>query len=123
MSCAREALTGATSTTLKGDQGDLEDELEREGVSAADASYYAEGLRQGGALVSVRAEDAHVDDAVEIMNRHTDTEDDFVDDAGYAAPLAGAETDTVDSGDIGRGTPWAWTPWAITRQLPVVAAR
>ena len=89
---------------LKGDQGDLEDELEREGVSAADANYYAGELRQGGALVSVRAEDNHVDEAVAIMNRHAETEDDFRDDADYAAPLAGAETDAVDSEVVGADT-------------------
>ena len=89
---------------LKGDQGDLEDELQREGVSAADANYYAEELRQGGALVSVRAEDNHVDEAVAIMNRHAEAEDEFADDTSYAAPLAGAETDTVDSEAVGADT-------------------
>ena len=89
---------------LQGDREDLEDELEREGVSNTDASYYAEGLRQGGALVSVRAEDDHVDEAVAIMNRHADTEDEFRDDASYTAPLTGTETDTVDPEIAGADT-------------------
>ena len=89
---------------LQGDREDLEDELEREGVSNTDASYYAEGLRQGGALVSVRAEDDHVNEAVEIMNRHADTEDEFIDDASYTAPLTGIETDTVDPEIVGADT-------------------
>ena len=47
----------------EGSQDGLENELEREGVAGDDAAYYAEGLRSGGALVSVRANDDQVDDA------------------------------------------------------------
>ena len=84
---------------LQGDREDLEDELEREGVSNTDADYYAEGLRGGGSLVSVRAKDHQVDEAVEIMNRYTGTEDDL-NDASYLAdtPTTGsADMDTVDA--------------------------
>jgi uncharacterized protein (TIGR02271 family) len=40
------------------------------GVPEDEANYYAEGVRRGGVLVSVRAEDAMVDPAVNILERH-----------------------------------------------------
>lgn len=40
------------------------------GVDEEDASYYAEGLRRGGTLVSATVDEAWVDRAEEIMNRH-----------------------------------------------------
>ena len=84
---------------FEGDQGDIENELEREGVADADANYYAEGLRQGGALVSVRVEDNHVDEAVEIMNRYAGTEDN---DADYLADEVDyAATEPVDDDIVG----------------------
>ena len=98
---------------FEGDQGDLENELEREGVADADADYYADGLRQGGALVSVRVEDSHVDEAVEIMNRYADGGDydnqaelDYADGADTTGltdtdAVAAADTDIVDRADTG----------------------
>lgn len=83
----------------EGSQEGIEDELEREGISDADADYYAEGLRSGGALVSVRAKDPQVDEAVEIMNRYASggTADDASYDADtvdYAASSAPSDLDT-----------------------------
>ncbi|HET8875461.1 MAG TPA: hypothetical protein VFO53_03950 [Casimicrobiaceae bacterium] len=40
------------------------------GVSRPDAEYYAEAVRRGGALVTVRADDARADRAAEIMRSH-----------------------------------------------------
>jgi uncharacterized membrane protein len=40
------------------------------GVPEEEAGYYAEGVRRGGTLVTVRAEDHLADRAVEIMERH-----------------------------------------------------
>lgn len=40
------------------------------GVSEDDASYYAESVRRGGALVTVRADDSKADDAVHVMRSH-----------------------------------------------------
>ncbi len=85
----------------EGSRDDLENELEREGVAGDDAAYYAEGLRQGGALVSVRANDDQVDDAVEIMNRYAGS------DAGYADTGAGTGADadyTTDEASYTAGT-------------------
>lgn len=44
--------------------------LTQGGLPADDARYYVEGVRQGGTLVSVRAEEADTDSTVEIMNRY-----------------------------------------------------
>jgi hypothetical protein len=41
------------------------------GVPDEHANYYAEGVRRGGTLVAVRAEDTRVDHALQIMNRHS----------------------------------------------------
>jgi len=40
------------------------------GVSKSDAEYYAESVRRGGALVTVRADDTRADRAAEIMRNH-----------------------------------------------------
>jgi len=40
------------------------------GVSKPDAEYYAEAVRRGGALVTVRADDDAADRAVDIMREH-----------------------------------------------------
>ena len=40
------------------------------GVSEDDASYYAESVRRGGALVTVRADDSRADDAASVMRSH-----------------------------------------------------
>jgi hypothetical protein len=40
------------------------------GVSKSDAEYYAEAVRRGGALVTVRADDARAERAAEIMRAH-----------------------------------------------------
>jgi len=40
------------------------------GVSKTDAEYYAESVRRGGALVTVRADDMRADRAAEIMRDH-----------------------------------------------------
>ena len=88
----------------EGSQEGIEDELEREGISDADADYYTEGLRSGGALVSVRAKDNQVDEAVEIMNRYANTgtaDDSTTYDTGtvdYAASSAPSDLDTVAMG-------------------------
>ena len=52
------------------DASGLHDELTDEGIPKDDADYYVKGLRDGGVLVSVNAEDDKTDDAVEIMNRY-----------------------------------------------------
>ncbi len=58
------------------DASGLHDELTSEGIPRDDADYYVEGLRDGGVLVSVQADDGDTDKAVDIMNR-------YADDGGY----------------------------------------
>ena len=52
------------------DASGLHSELVDEGIPRDDADYYVEGLRDGGVLVSVRADDSDTDKAVDIMNRY-----------------------------------------------------
>src|SRR4029079_9382938 len=40
------------------------------GVSESDAEYYAEAVRRGGALVTVRADDARAERAADVMRAH-----------------------------------------------------
>src|SRR5207249_3915077 len=40
------------------------------GVTRADAEYYAESVRRGGALVTVRADDSRAERAAEVMRDH-----------------------------------------------------
>lgn len=44
--------------------------LIRNGVSEADAHFYAEGVRRGGTLVTVRCDEAKISGVAEIMRRH-----------------------------------------------------
>jgi len=48
----------------------LRNTLTSEGVSSTEADAYAEGVRQGGSLVSVQVDDDSTNDVVEIMNRY-----------------------------------------------------
>lgn len=75
----------STINRYEGGNADLEGELEREGIPSDEASYYVEGLSGGGALVSVRAEEADTNRAVEIMNRYANTAGDTGYDADYVA--------------------------------------
>ena len=88
---------------FEGDQSDIENELAREGVANTDADYYADGLRQGGALVSVRVEDNHVDEAVEIMNRYASSSDgDYDSSYDSSADTTGlTDADAVAAADTG----------------------
>lgn len=57
------AGTGAVAGGLIGGLVDL-------GVPESDAEYYAEAVRRGGALVTVRADESRVDEATDIMRNH-----------------------------------------------------
>jgi uncharacterized membrane protein len=57
------AGAGAVAGGLIGGLTDL-------GVSEEDAQYYAESVRRGGALVTVRADESRADEAAAIMRRH-----------------------------------------------------
>lgn len=85
--------SGFNSSVIKrfrGNNDQLEDELRREGIPADEASYYVNGLNEGGALVSVRAEENETDSAVDIMNRYVGT--------GQNSTNAGGSTTAEESG-------------------------
>ncbi len=61
------ALTGAGVGAVA---GGLIGGLTDIGVNDEDAQYYAESVRRGGALVTVRAEDMRADEVTRVMQRH-----------------------------------------------------
>lgn len=61
------ALSGAGAGVIA---GGLIGSLTELGVSNSDAEYYAESVRRGGALVTVRADNGAADRAVDIMREH-----------------------------------------------------
>ena len=61
-------LTGAGAGAAA---GGLLGSLTGAGVAETDANVYAEGVRRGSTLVTVRAEDAQVGEVESIMNRYT----------------------------------------------------
>ena len=61
------ALAGAGAGAVA---GGLIGGLTHLGVSEEDANYYAESVRRGGALVTVRAEDDIAEPAAEVMRQH-----------------------------------------------------
>lgn len=64
-------LAGALAGALAGGvTGGVVGALVDLGVSDDEASYYAEGIRRGGTLVTVKTDDAYVNTAVDIMNRN-----------------------------------------------------
>ena len=69
------AAAGTLATTLIGAGvgaavGGLHTAIDKLGVPKEQAGYYAEAVRRGGILVSVRVLEEQVDDAMEIMKRH-----------------------------------------------------
>jgi hypothetical protein len=60
-------LAGAATGVIA---GGLLGALVRYGISEADAPVYAESLRRGGTLVSVRSDESRADEAELIMQRH-----------------------------------------------------
>jgi hypothetical protein len=69
------AAAGTLATILLGAgvgaaAGGLFTAIDKLGVPKEQAGYYAEAVRRGGTLVSVRVPEEQVDEAVEIMKRH-----------------------------------------------------
>lgn len=96
------SANGFDRNTIKRFQGNndqLEDELRHEGIPADEASYYVNGLSEGGALVSVRAEESATDTAVEIMNR-------FVNSESTSGTDAAAEAGVQESSYQGSAAGW-----------------
>jgi hypothetical protein len=69
------AAAGTLATTLAGAGvgavvGGLHTAIDKLGVPKEQTGYYAEAVRRGGTLVSVRVPEDRVDEAEEIMKRH-----------------------------------------------------
>ncbi len=68
---ALSALLGAGAGALAGGvAGGLIGALVDLGVPEDEAGYYAEGVRRGGTLVTVRADDTRVDEVRRVLDRH-----------------------------------------------------
>ena len=78
--------------TKEDSTGELRDDLVKQGVSKDDADYYMQGIDQGGALVTVYAEEGKTDDAVAIMNRYADNGEH---DEARTASVDTTETESV----------------------------
>ena len=65
------------------------------GVSEADAQVYEEGVRRGGTLVTVRADDAHVDRVVDILDDHGSVDIDERARSWRSEGWTGSTTDTT----------------------------
>jgi hypothetical protein len=64
------AAGAATGAVVGGAAGGVVGALTKEGVSERDAHFYAEGVRRGGTLVSVRVDDARAPTARNILQRY-----------------------------------------------------
>ena len=85
-SVAREVIDDLTDNGFDRSDIDLEEsarsglsnELTRGGVPRDDAEYYEEGVRDGGSLVVLRAPEAKTSQAVDIMERHSTRDAEFL---------------------------------------------
>ena len=109
------ALAGAGAGAVA---GGLIGGLTDAGVSETHAEYYAEAVRRGGALVTVRADDARADEAEDIIRRHGafDIEDRATQwkSAGWTGYNPDAEPFTFDEIERDR-TRWSTTGSRTTR--------
>lgn len=94
------ALTGAAAGALT---GGLAAGLMDMGLPETDANSYTEGVRRGGTLVTVRADDARLDEAVVIMNRYNPVDVERSSDQWRSSGWTGSTTtDTETHTDINR---------------------
>lgn len=72
LAAALSGLAGAGAGAVAGGvTGGIIGGLTDLGVPEENAQYYAEGIRRGGTLVSVRVSDERTNDAVDILNMHS----------------------------------------------------
>ena len=76
--------------------GGLRDDLVKRGVAQEDAEYYVKGISQGGALVTVQADETRTDEAVAIMDRYAD---DAQGQDMRAEPVDSARTERTVAGE------------------------
>ncbi len=99
------ALAGAGAGAAA---GGLVGALTGSGVNAADADVYAEGVRRGAALVTVRADQARIAEADSILSRHGPADigarREEYRSSGWTATAGVAAGDRMDSRDDPPGT-------------------
>ena len=74
------------------------------GVSEADAQVYEEGVRRGGTLVTVRADDAQVDRVVDVLDDHGSVDIDERSRSWRSEGWTGSTTDTTAAGSTYSGS-------------------
>src|SRR5215218_4694006 len=84
--------------------GGLAGALVGAGVSEADAQVYEEGVRRGGTLVTVRADDAQVDRVVDILDDHGSVDIDERSGSWRSEGWTGSTTDTTAAGSTYAGS-------------------
>ena len=85
-------LTGAgVGAAIGGGAGGLVGALTHSGVSEQDAHVYAEGVRRGGSLVTVQADEGRIPEAERILNSRT-----FVDPAARRAEYTASGWERFD---------------------------
>lgn len=67
---AATAVGAVAGAVAGGATGGIIDALTNSGVSREEAEVYAENVRRGGSVVSVRADDARIQTATAILDRH-----------------------------------------------------
>ncbi len=94
-------VAAATTAGVGAAAGGVLGALTESGVDEADANVYAEGVRRGGTLVTVRAADAtQAANAETIMARHQPVS---LRERGESYRSAGWTSYELDSGEMGRG--------------------
>ena len=110
-SVAREVIDDLTDNGFDRSDIDLEEsarsglsnELTRGGVPSDDAEYYEEGVRDGGSLVVLRAPEAKTNQAVDIMERHSTRDAEFLASTDTDVDRAvDRDVDTTARADTGR---------------------
>jgi len=82
-----------------GSDSDISDMVTGAGVPSSDAQLYVQGVRQGSTLVVAQTDDNHVNDVVDIMNRHN-----IVDIESRRSMYGSSDTTMTSGADVTRAS-------------------
>lgn len=82
-----------------GSDSDISDMVTGAGVPSSDAQLYVQGVRQGSTLVVAQTDDTHVNDVVDIMNRHN-----IVDIESRRSMYGSGDTTMTSGADVTRAS-------------------
>jgi uncharacterized protein (TIGR02271 family) len=82
-----------------GSDSDISDMVMGAGVPSSDAQLYVQGVRQGSTLVVAQTDDNHVNDVVDIMNRHN-----IVDIESRRSMYGSGDTTMTSGADVTRAS-------------------